>query len=47
MSEVNARILYWGAPGSGKLTNLKMIHGKLRPDHRGEIEAVPTRIDPR
>ncbi|MCP5067612.1 MAG: hypothetical protein GY946_13695 [bacterium] len=46
MTEVNARILYWGTPGSGKLSNLKTIHGKLRPDHRGEIEAHPTRIDP-
>ncbi|MBW2243745.1 MAG: hypothetical protein JRH01_17310 [Deltaproteobacteria bacterium] len=46
MTEVNARILYWGAPGAGKLANLKMIHSKLRPDHRGEIENHPTRIDP-
>lgn len=46
MSEVNARILYWGIGGAGKLSNLKTIHAKLRPDHRGEIEALPTRIDP-
>ncbi|MCP5055801.1 MAG: hypothetical protein GY937_03640 [bacterium] len=46
MTEVNARILYWGTPGAGKLSNLKMIHSKLRPDHRGEIESHPTRIDP-
>ncbi len=46
MGEVNARILYWGAAGSGKLSNLKTIHAKLRADHRGEIEAHPTRIDP-
>ena len=45
-SLVNARILYWGAQGSGKTENLRMIYSKLRPDHRGSIEAVPTRIDP-
>lgn len=44
--EVNARILYWGIEGAGKETNLKVIHGKLRPDHRGEVEAHPSRIDP-
>jgi signal recognition particle receptor subunit beta len=44
--EVNARIVYWGASGAGKLTNLRAIHRKLRPDHRGKLEAVPTRLDP-
>ncbi|HME71575.1 MAG TPA: ADP-ribosylation factor-like protein [Myxococcota bacterium] len=43
---VNARIVYWGAPGSGKTANLRMIHAKLRSDHRGELREVPTRIDP-
>jgi len=45
-SSVNARILYWGIAGSGKTTNLEAIRGKLRPDHRGDIEQQPTRIDP-
>jgi signal recognition particle receptor subunit beta len=43
---VNARILYWGAPGAGKLTNLRNVAARLRPDHRGEMQSVPTRIDP-
>jgi len=43
---VNARIVYWGAAGSGKTANLRMIHAKLRSDHRGELREVPTRIDP-
>ena len=44
--EVNARIVYWGAEGAGKSTNLHAAFAKLRPDHRGEIKQVPTRIDP-
>jgi hypothetical protein len=45
-AEVNARILYWGISGAGKSTNLRAAFAKLRPDHRGEIKQVPTRIDP-
>jgi signal recognition particle receptor subunit beta len=44
--EVNARIVYWGVSGAGKLTNLQVIHAKLRPDHRGELREMPTRLDP-
>lgn len=44
--EVNARIVYWGIEGSGKSTNLIGVHSRLRPDHRGEVTEVPTRIDP-
>jgi len=44
--EVNARIVYWGIEGSGKSTNLQAIHAKLRPDHRGRLEQLPTRLDP-
>jgi signal recognition particle receptor subunit beta len=44
--EVNARIVYWGVEGAGKVSNLRAIHGKLRPDHRGRLEAVPTSLDP-
>ena len=44
--EVNARILYWGASQAGKSTNLRAIHARLRPDHRGPLEEVPTRVDP-
>jgi hypothetical protein len=44
--EVNARIVYWGVAGAGKRTNLRVIHAKLRPDHRGELRELPTRLDP-
>jgi signal recognition particle receptor subunit beta len=44
--EVNARIVYWGISGAGKLTNLQVIHAKLRPDHRGELREMPTPLDP-
>jgi hypothetical protein len=44
--EVKARIVYWGVEGSGKSTNAQIIHSKLRPDHRGELRRVPTRLDP-
>jgi signal recognition particle receptor subunit beta len=43
---VNARIVYWGIEGAGKRTNLAMIHARLRPDHRGELRELPTRVDP-
>jgi signal recognition particle receptor subunit beta len=45
-AEVNARIVYWGISGAGKRTNLRVIHAKLRPDHRGELRELPTRLDP-
>jgi signal recognition particle receptor subunit beta len=45
-AEVNARIVYWGVHGAGKRTNLRVIHAKLRPDHRGELREMPTRLDP-
>jgi hypothetical protein len=43
---VNARIVYWGVDGAGKSTNLRVIHQKLRPDHRGELQVRRTRLDP-
>jgi hypothetical protein len=45
-AEVNARILYWGIEGAGKRTNLEGVFAKLRPDHRGQMREVPTRVDP-
>jgi signal recognition particle receptor subunit beta len=44
--EVNARIVYWGIDGAGKSTNLRAAYSKLRPDHRGEIREVASRLDP-
>lgn len=43
---VHARIVYWGVPGAGVSTSLRHIHAKLRPDHRGDLESFPTRLDP-
>jgi hypothetical protein len=43
---LSARIVYWGAQGSGKTTNLRVIHSKLRPDHRGELKRVAAPLDP-
>ena len=43
---VNARIVYWGPEQAGVSTTLRRVFAKLRPDHRGELREVPTRIDP-
>lgn len=43
---VNARIIYWGIPGAGVSSSLRRISAKLRPDHRGELQEIPTRLDP-
>jgi signal recognition particle receptor subunit beta len=45
-SDVNARIVYWGIEGSGKSTSLRVIAEKLRSDHRGQLRAMPTGLDP-
>jgi hypothetical protein len=45
-AQVNARIVYWGIEGAGKTANLHAAYAKLRPDHRGELRVLPTRLDP-
>jgi hypothetical protein len=45
-SQVNARIVFWGIAGAGVSSNLRVIHDKLRSDHRGELQSIPTRLDP-
>ena len=45
-TQVHARIVFWGIPGAGVSSNLRVIHQKLRSDHRGELRSVPTRLDP-
>jgi len=42
---VNARVIYWGAQGSGKSTCIRYIYKKLRPDHRGDLSIVASPID--
>ena len=43
---VNARIVYWGIEGAGKTENLARAHQKMRPDHRGELVSIASRLDP-
>lgn len=44
-SAVNARIVYWGVPGAGKTANLRTAHSRLRPDHRGQVREIESRLD--
>ena len=41
--EINCKIVYYGPALSGKTTNLKYIHKRLKPDHRGELVSVDTK----
>jgi signal recognition particle receptor subunit beta len=45
-AEVRARIVYWGIEGAGKTENLRAAFAKLRPDHRGDLREVRSRLDP-
>jgi uncharacterized protein len=38
--EINAKIVFYGPGLSGKATNLKHVHGKLKPDFRGSLKAM-------
>lgn len=38
--EINAKIVFFGAPLSGKATLLRHIHGKLKQEHRGPLKTV-------
>lgn len=46
MGEAQARILLWGIEGAGKSTTLRTIHARLRPESRGELVRLPSRLDP-
>ncbi|MFO0687666.1 MAG: GTPase domain-containing protein [Myxococcota bacterium] len=46
MSEAQARIVLWGIEGAGKSTTLRTIHARLRPESRGELVRLPSRLDP-
>jgi len=41
--EVNAKIVFYGPALSGKTTNIHFIHGKLKPEHRGELKTLSTK----
>jgi uncharacterized protein len=38
--EINAKIVFFGPGLAGKSTNLKHVHGKLKPEFRGIIKAM-------
>jgi len=38
--EINAKIVFYGPGLAGKSTNLKHIHGKLKPEFRGAMKAM-------
>lgn len=43
--EVTFKIVYCGAPGSGKTTNLSAVHARLNPDVRGDLVSMATSTD--
>lgn len=40
MHEINAKIVYFGPGLAGKASNLRYIHGKLKPEFRGKLKAM-------
>jgi signal recognition particle receptor subunit beta len=44
--EIHAKIVYWGASGSGKTANAKLIQRKLKRDHRGDLTVSKTESKP-
>jgi signal recognition particle receptor subunit beta len=38
--EINAKVVFFGPGLSGKATNLKHVHGKLKPEFRGSMKAM-------
>lgn len=43
--EINAKIVYFGAPLAGKATTLQFIHRKLKPECRGPMKTMGGRMD--
>ncbi|MDD2273547.1 MAG: hypothetical protein PHP95_07370 [Desulfuromonadaceae bacterium] len=43
--EINAKIVYYGPPGSGKNTALNYIYSRIKPSLRGELKHVPAGTD--
>ncbi|MFP6640109.1 MAG: GTPase domain-containing protein [Myxococcota bacterium] len=44
--QASLRIVYWGNSGAGKTATLRALHAKLSADRRGELQSIPTRLDP-
>lgn len=40
------RILYWGPSGAGKTETLRALRAKLNANQCGELQSIPTRLDP-
>jgi GTPase SAR1 family protein len=43
--EINAKIVYYGPPGSGKGTVLNYIYSRIKPALRGDFKSVPVASD--
>ncbi len=41
--EIHGKIVYYGADGAGKTSNLAFIQRKLKREHRGELKRLSTR----
>ena len=41
--EIHGKIVYYGAAGAGKTSNLAFIQRKLKREHRGELKRLATR----
>lgn len=37
-NRIHARIVYYGASGSGKTANIELVHRKLKKDHRRDLQ---------
>jgi signal recognition particle receptor subunit beta len=45
VSEINAKIVYYGPALSGKTTNLEQIYERMPPDAKGKMVSMKTRTD--
>jgi signal recognition particle receptor subunit beta len=43
--EINAKIVYYGPPGSGKGTALTYVYSRIKPSLRGDLKSVPAGAD--